>query len=78
MALRGSAGAAQHSGRDPAGKGLFRRQEIQTDCATRTLADRRNTLALGAGRRAIVGLTEEELPRSSGAASEDAPMPCRG
>src|SRR4029077_2365738 len=60
-----------------AGKGLFRRQEIQDLVAlTRVLADRRDTLALGALLRGpLVGLTEEELldivwalPRS-----EDAP-----
>lgn len=46
-----------------AGKGLFRRQEIQDLVATtRVLADRRDTLALGALLRGpIVGLTEEEL-----------------
>jgi len=46
-----------------AGKGLFRRQEIQDLIAlTRTLADRRDTLALGALLRGpLVGLTEEEL-----------------
>lgn len=62
-----------------AGKGLFRRQEIQDLIAlTRVLADRRDTLALGALLRGpLVGLTEEELldvvwalPRS-----EDAPDP---
>ncbi len=60
-----------------AGKGLYRRQEIQDLIAvTRVLADRRDTLALGALLRGpLVGLTEEELldivwslPRS-----EDAP-----
>lgn len=46
-----------------AGKGLFRRQEIQDLIAlTRVLADRRDTLALGAILRGpLVGLTEEEL-----------------
>lgn len=46
-----------------AGKGLFRRQEIQDLIAlTRVLADRRETLALGALLRGpLVGLTEEEL-----------------
>lgn len=46
-----------------AGKGLFRRQEIQELIAlTRVLADRRDTLALGALLRGpLVGLTEEEL-----------------
>ena len=46
-----------------AGKGLFRRQEVQDLIAiTRVLADRRDTLALGALLRGpIVGLSEEEL-----------------
>ena len=46
-----------------AGKGLFRRQEIQDLIAvTRVIADRRDTLALGALLRGpLVGLTEEEL-----------------
>ncbi len=46
-----------------AGKGLFRRQEIQDLIAlTRVVADRRDTLALGALLRGpLVGLTEEEL-----------------
>jgi exodeoxyribonuclease-5 len=46
-----------------AGKGLFRRQEIQDLIAlTRVLADRRDTLALGALLRGpVVGLTEEDL-----------------
>lgn len=46
-----------------AGKGLFRRQEIQDLIAlTRVLADRRDTLALGALLRGpLVGLTEEEI-----------------
>jgi exodeoxyribonuclease-5 len=46
-----------------AGKGLFRRQEIQDLIAlTRVLADYRDTLALGALLRGpLVGLTEEEL-----------------
>ena len=46
-----------------AGKGLYRRQEIQDLIAlTRMLADRRDTLALGALLRGpLVGLTEEEL-----------------
>ena len=46
-----------------AGKGLFRRQEIQDLIAvTRVLADQRDTLALGALLRGpLVGLTEEEL-----------------
>jgi len=46
-----------------AGKGLFRRQEVQDLIAlTRVLADRRDTLALGALLRGpLVGLTEAEL-----------------
>ena len=46
-----------------AGKGLYRRQEIQDLIAvTRVFADRRDTLALGALLRGpLVGLTEEEL-----------------
>lgn len=46
-----------------AGKGLFRRQEIQDLIAlTRVLTDRRDTLALGSLLRGpLVGLTEEEL-----------------
>lgn len=46
-----------------AGKGLFRRQEAQGLIAlTRVLADRRETLALGALlRRPLIGVTEEEL-----------------
>ena len=46
-----------------AGKGFFRRQEIQDLIAlTRALADPRDTLALGALLRGpLVGLTEEEL-----------------
>ena len=46
-----------------AGKGLYRRQEIQDLIAvTRVLGDRRDTLALGALLRGpLVGLTEEEL-----------------
>src|ERR1019366_6371118 len=46
-----------------AGKGLFRRQEVQDLIAlTRVLADRRDTLALGALLRGpLVGLTEEQL-----------------
>ena len=46
-----------------AGKGLYRRQEIQDLIAvTRVLSDRRDTLALGALLRGpLVGLTEEEL-----------------
>ena len=46
-----------------AGKGFFRRQEIQDLIAvTRALADSRDTLALGAlFRGPLVGLTEAEL-----------------
>ena len=46
-----------------AGKGFFRRQEIQDLIAiTRTLADNRDTVAFGALMRGpLVGLTEEEL-----------------
>lgn len=46
-----------------AGKGFYRRQEIQDLIAlARVLADRRDTLALGALLRGpLVGLTEEEL-----------------
>jgi len=46
-----------------AGKGLFRRQEVQDLIAlTRVLANRRDTLALGALLRGpLVGLSEEEL-----------------
>lgn len=46
-----------------AGKGFFRRQEVQDLIAlTRVLADGRDTLALGALLRGpLVGLTEEEL-----------------
>ena len=59
-----------------AGKGFFKRQEIQDMIAlTRVLADRRDTLALGALLRGpMVGLTEEDLldlvwslPRPEGA-----------
>ena len=46
-----------------AGKGLYRRQEVQDLIAvTRVLANRRDTLALGALLRGpLVGLSEEEL-----------------
>ncbi|MFM9848925.1 MAG: UvrD-helicase domain-containing protein [Hyphomicrobiaceae bacterium] len=46
-----------------AGKGLFRRQEVQDLLAlARTLADARDTLAFGALMRGpLIGLTEEEL-----------------
>ncbi len=46
-----------------AGKGFFRRQEVQDLIAVvRAIADRRNTLALGALLRGpLVGLTEEEI-----------------
>ena len=62
-----------------AGKGLFRRQEVQDLIAvTRVLADHRDTLALGALLRGpLVGLSEEELldivwalPRSDDAPDE--------
>ena len=58
---RWSAGASPVA--TQAGKGLFRRQEVQDLIAlTRVLADRRDTLALGALLRGpLVGLTEEEL-----------------
>src|SRR3546814_1725694 len=48
-----------------AGKGLFRRQEIQDLIAlTRALADRRDTLALGALLRGpLVGLTDRKSTR---------------
>lgn len=60
-----------------AGKGFFRRQEVQDLIAVaRAIADRRDTLALGALLRGpLVGLTEEaiadeiELLHSAGAAS---------
>ena len=64
-----------------AGKGLYRRQEIQDLIAvTRVLADRRDTLALGALLRGpLVGLTEEELLDIvwSLPCSEDAPQDLR-
>lgn len=46
-----------------AGKGFFRRQEVQDLIAVaRTIADRRDTLALGALLRGpLVGLTEEQI-----------------
>ena len=52
-----------------AGKGFFRRQEIQDLLAlTRTLADSSDTLALGALLRGpLVGLTEEALLDATGA-----------
>ena len=65
-----------------AGKGLYRRQEIQDLIAlTRVLADQRDRLALGALLRGpLVGLTEEELldivwalPRAEDA-PEDLPL----
>jgi len=51
-----------------AGKGFFRRQEVHDMIAlTRALADRRDTLALGALLRGpLVGLTEEELLDAAG------------
>ena len=59
-----------------AGKGFFRRQEVHDMIAlTRTVADGRDTLALGALLRGpLVGLTEEELLDATAevaAASED-------
>ena len=58
-----------------AGKGFFRRQEVQDLIAlTRTLADARDTLALGALLRGpLVGLTEESMLDAVGdlPASED-------
>ena len=60
-----------------AGKGFFRRQEVQDLIAlTRVLADSRDTLALGALLRGpLVGLTEEELLDATAALPEldDAP-----
>lgn len=55
-----------------AGKGFFRRQEVQDLIAlTRVLADSRDTLALGALLRGpLVGLTEEELLDATAALPE--------
>jgi exodeoxyribonuclease-5 len=62
-----------------AGKGFFRRQEVQDLIAlSRTIADRRDTLALGALLRGpLVGLTEEEIADVIAAlpAREDGPLP---
>jgi ATP-dependent exoDNAse (exonuclease V) beta subunit len=61
-----------------AGKGFFHRQEIQDLIAlTRTLADGRDTLALGALLRGpLIGLTEAELliPSTSVTASRGSPF----
>ena len=59
-----------------AGKGLYRRQEIQDLIAiTRVLADGRDTLALGALLRGpLVGLTEEEPLQCSGGYLHSASM----
>jgi ATP-dependent exoDNAse (exonuclease V) beta subunit len=60
-----------------AGKGFFRRQEVQDLIAlSRAIADRRDTLALGALLRGpLVGLTEEEIADAIAAlpAREDGP-----
>ena len=66
-----------------AGKSLFRRQEIQDLIAlTRTLADARDTLALGALLRGpLVGLSEAELLDSAEAlpaSTPSAPIACPG
>src|SRR5713226_4777634 len=62
-----------------AGKGFFRRQEVQDLIAlTRTLADSRDTLALGALLRGpVVGLTEGELLDIADALPADASRPDR-
>ncbi len=62
-----------------AGKGFFRRQEIQDLIAlTRTLADARDTLALGALLRGpLVGLTEVELLDISDGLKTDPERPNR-
>jgi exodeoxyribonuclease-5 len=62
-----------------AGKGFFRRQEVQDLIAlTRTLADARDTLALGALLRGpVVGLTEAELLDIAEALPADASRPDR-
>jgi exodeoxyribonuclease-5 len=62
-----------------AGKGFFRRQEIQDLVAvTRTLADARDTLALGALLRGpLVGLTEAELLDIADELPEDSEKPGR-
>jgi ATP-dependent exoDNAse (exonuclease V) beta subunit len=62
-----------------AGKGFFRRQEVQDLIAlSRAIADRRDTLAFGALLRGpLVGLTEEEIADAIAAlpAREDGPPP---
>ena len=60
-----------------AGKGFFRRQEVQDLIAiTRALADARDTLALGAFLRGpLVGLTEKELLDIAEGLSSDANYP---
>jgi ATP-dependent exoDNAse (exonuclease V) beta subunit len=62
-----------------AGKGFFRRQEVQDLIAlSRAIADRRDTLAFGALLRGpLVGLTEEEIADATAAlpAREDGPPP---
>ena len=57
-----------------AGKGFFRRQEVQDLIAiTRTIADRRDTLAFGTLMRGpLVGLTEEEIADEIEALNEGA------
>ncbi len=57
-----------------AGKGFFRRQEVQDLIAiTRTIADRRDTLAFGTlVRGPLVGLTEEEIADEIEALNEGA------
>ncbi|HEY2539298.1 MAG TPA: UvrD-helicase domain-containing protein [Stellaceae bacterium] len=62
-----------------AGKGFFRRQEIQDLIAlSRTIADRRDTLGFGAFLRGpLVGLSEEEIADAIAAlpARQDGPAP---
>jgi exodeoxyribonuclease-5 len=62
-----------------AGKGFFRRQEVQDLIAlSRAIADRRDTLALGALLRGpLVGLSEEEIANAIAAlpAQENGPPP---
>jgi ATP-dependent exoDNAse (exonuclease V) beta subunit len=73
LETRGLAVASQ------AGKGFFRRQEVQDLIAlARAIADRRDTLGLGALLRGpLVGLTEEEIADAIAAlpASESGPRP---
>src|SRR5580692_3372194 len=56
-----------------AGKGFFRRQEVQDLIAlSRAIADRRDTLAFGALLRGpLVGLTEEEIADAIAALQHD-------